>query len=257
MEQGKNHNHLAQQFRVYSTQEVELATIRGEELLTAFGMDRLIKEVGGHMQAPKLHVAGSLFVKRHYCSVPVAALYGMSHFNQGFDFSLSNLSFGFNEQRQWCTWLTNGNEIVTSSESRECWRESYMQSLFEETVNPVFQAVAKRTGVSLGTLWAHLSFVLYYWYDLWMKETSTEAERQRLIDDFHFLVTDAPDTWFEGVDGNPFAEEYAYFPHPQEEGRMIRLRKKCCFNYCLPQGQYCYTCPGLTEAQRLRRIAGA
>jgi ferric iron reductase protein FhuF len=249
---------LAREFRTYlGAEEKVVFPVEGSDLLTAFGMDRLLKETGEYIGATKPHVAGSLFVKRYYCQVPLAALYSITQLQRSFDFSLANLSFGFDEDRQWCIRIKHTQMSVCPPQDRERWRQERVYRLFTETVGPVFRTVAERTGVGMSTLWAHLSFAVYHRYELWLKGATFETERRRIHDDFHFLTSDAPAGWFEGVEQNPFAEEYVYFPHPKEEGTSVRLRQKCCFNYCLPEGRYCYTCPGLSEEERVQKIIGA
>ncbi|MBN6189055.1 hypothetical protein JQN58_19555 [Aneurinibacillus sp. BA2021] len=228
--------------------------VQGEEMATVSGVAPVLSKAREHLGNPKLAAIGSLFVKWHFSMVALAALYAVTRLNRSYDWSLSNLSFCFSEEKNWNTYVKNSKEDRPFPDQREQWRDAQIQRLFSETVGPVFRAVAAHTGVSIRTLWAHVSFAVYHYYEEWGREAGSEAEQKRLADDFSFLTQALPADWFTDMSYNPFTENYTYVPHPQEEGRMIRLRTRCCFHYCLSEGRYCYTCPGLTEEQRMQQI---
>jgi ferric iron reductase protein FhuF len=245
---------LEKEFRIYIDKQPSSSyRVQVSDLLDAEKVGALIQDIKERFHAPSKQVVASLFAKR-FMLFPMGILWSMTRFRQTFSFSLSSLSLYVNEKNVYAFYVEGEPTIETVKGTQEEWRADVVRHLFADVIYPFFQALHVHTGISLDILWGHMSYLLYYYYEQWIKEATSPEEKITFMEDFWFLTEEASPALFGEVTINPLRAEYRMVPHPADATKEIRIRNKCCFNYRLPEGRCCYTCPRLTEEERTRQI---
>ncbi len=215
---------------------------------------KFLREVGSHIQSPSYVVTASLFFKRSLALIS-GGLYAMSLHSVELNISLSNVTLcGEDSWKLPGFFLREAGGWRPNPGDRDRWREQVVERMFQDTVKPLISALAAHTGIHTNVLWAHAAYIVHYYYDEWMRHAETDELRAQIAGDFQFLTRDAEPRLFGVRNRNPLQVEHTVIQHPNDANHPIRIRKQCCFQYRLPGGKCCYTCPMLNEEKRIEQI---
>lgn len=227
-------------------------TIRAVDLLNEEKAEAFLAQVEARLGTNKRFATGSLFGKR-YSLLAALAFHMLTQEERKLDWSLENLTLQFEgKQLLFYFHLLTSVPIAGPMRRKQC--EEAVQNLLVTHLCPVFKQISRLTGVKMGTLWGHLSYLMHGYYDWWLEEAASSSLRQKIKEDFRFWTQEADPSWF-GVPStakNPLDIEYTWIEAYDEEDSPVRQRKKCCFAYCKPNGSFCYTCPSMTAEDRAR-----
>lgn len=212
------------------------------ELLQAFG--RLI-------QSPDKKVSGSLFMKR-CCSLVSGVLYAWTHHRAAWIGGLAELRVELRGQGL-IFHLPEPSILAETADPLPV-----LDHLMGEWVSPLLRQVAHLTGVREANLWSTLSYNLTYWEREWAREGANGDVLARMQEAFRLLREPGRTGWFPGpacTCSTPLAGEFRQVANPFDAGKPILIRTTCCTNYRLPgEDRYCYTCPLLSEEQRMVKV---
>ncbi|MDQ0897339.1 IucA/IucC family C-terminal-domain containing protein [Paenibacillus sp. V4I7] len=214
----------------------------------------LMEDFGDFMKSPAPKVTGSLFAKR-YCSLIAGAVHTYMHHQYGLDLSLPNVRVVVGEEGIHYRIVDSGEfQQLQQLQTREQRRELYFRHLFSDNVCRVFERTERYTGIQESNLWATLSYNLTYWKEEWIHQAQSLWLRERIEEDYRFMMEEANHLWFREKTVNPLIHSFRQVIVPCYNDRHILLREKCCLNYCLPGGdRYCYTCPLITDERRIEK----
>lgn len=207
----------------------------GRDLLQRDGLVELLTLVGDHLKAPSRTVAASLFAKRYSYLVMAGGLFAMVHHDVHIDLSLDSLRLHTNQD--WAPSLQLAETGLPSLQHS-------LDSLFERNFKPLFCFLAQVGPIQESILWAHASYNVHYLFDLWMEEAETEEEKLHVEQTFTSLLAGIPE----------LAVVFEEIPHPLFPDKTLRIRKKCCLRYCLPEAGNCTTCPRIHEVERVESL---
>ncbi|WP_248926883.1 IucA/IucC family C-terminal-domain containing protein [Paenibacillus hamazuiensis] len=213
---------------------------------------RLLEKFSGVVGSTRDVVTGSLFVKR-YCALLAGAVYAYLHLGTALNISPGNLKLELSGggSLRFHLKVLEHPELTGAALDRHEKIRRYATHLYTENAIPLFGHIIALTGIQETTLWATLSYLLAYWKKEWTR--TLEGERlQAFWADYAQLTVGADGSCFSCVI-NPLTAEFPVFQAPDDPDIKIMLRSKCCLNYCAGKGQYCYTCPGLTDEARVQR----
>ncbi|MFX3624722.1 MAG: hypothetical protein ACE3JP_11895 [Ectobacillus sp.] len=241
---------LWNQYRIHINQRKRKdGHVYGIQFINRENISFELQEIGRMFQAPDAKVAASLFVKR-YCAY-IAVLEAMSRRNMKVELPLQSISFICTETQVAIYTLAPSVEECMNA-NRTLWRDRVIARIFREHVGVIIDALAKETRLASSIMWSHVAFYVHVMYRKWIQEALSESERERLIEDFHYLC-EAPAHLFGRDEGNPFQVSFCKVQHPAQ-GEEVLLRRTCCLNYKAGTKGACYTCPRLTETERIRKM---
>lgn len=194
-------------------------------------------------------VTGSLFIKR-YVSIIAGAVYAFTYHNHCLDLSLQNMKLVLKKDKLICVVQnTDEPDITSQAESREERRKQLLHHLYHTNIKKVWSAIIPATSINGATLWATLSYLFAYWKEADQLRIESPELLARMEEDYRFIAEHAWDESFTDCPVNPV---FSKFDEVDIEGEKILVRAKCCLQFCLPgEKRYCYTCPRITEEERL------
>lgn len=219
-----------------NTSSLEAAELLDENKLTAY-----LESAKTNMNAPNMTVAASLFSKRYSYLTLVPALYAMSRYNKFLDVSINNLEIidGF-EQDIWMPRLFVKDQMIVTANSdqerAECQLQ-FVQQLFSQHLNAVWDVLAKVGKVSKQTLWENTAVYIFWLYESVLSELAAATANK----DFQFLLFEAEGLYFGNYTSNPLLSFYT--DKRELDGAQIRIRKTCCLSYKISENYICNTCP--------------
>lgn len=235
------------QYRIYEEAGRTGIHLSGKAFMTRTFSDAGLLAIRDVFQAPDLKVTASLFIKR-YCAY-IGILEGMSRRNIGLSLSLSDLSFVCSETTV-AVYTPVFPVKECPREERGIWRERFLTGLFRDHVAIMIDALARETKLSASIMWGHVAFYVHVMYRKWIQEEKNEAVRERLVADFQYLLA-APPELFGSQINNPLQMSFCKMKTADKE---ILLRRTCCLNYKAGTKGACYTCPRLTEQERIQQL---
>lgn len=214
------------------------AVISAGQLLNEDNLLDFLDQTGPRIGSTKRPVTASLFFKRYaFCSL-TSSLYGMTMLNKSFDMNIKNVYLiDHNSDAMWLPSFTlKDASAQMSSESREDWRSSVIETLFKENISVMLNHVAKSARISKATLWENAWIYIRWIYETWLSEDHPDEVKQRIQEDYAFFM-DA-EAYHFGLTKNPFHR----FMAPVGCG-PTKVRKTCCLYYKTENGTCCSTCP--------------
>lgn len=137
----------------------------------------------------------------------------------------------------------------------------HMASLFEEHVQPVFEAIHLTTGADLRSMWSLLATnikTMFLRVQMEPYRTHLELSQSRLEQlerDEAYIFAHGNAGPFSRRERNPLVQPTRRFTPPPELGEAMYLRTKCCLRYRIRvNGEhvpYCASCPKITDRERL------
>lgn len=209
-------------------------------------MDNLTPILG----SPHHYVTASLLAKRIAFLTTGTALYALSALNRGLDLSIGNCYLEYRHQDGlWQSHmpLSETTTCVPAPGHRDQLREQVISHLFAGHLTPLWNRFRAVTRVPLPVLWENTAVRVYSLYEKRLSGQDCPVRQQRIDDDFHYLIHQAPAELF-GLGYNPL---HRYF-HTQrcDPTAGTRIRKTCCYYYrATDPAKYCSTCP-LPQAAR-------
>ncbi|MGO4949824.1 MULTISPECIES: IucA/IucC family C-terminal-domain containing protein [Paenibacillus] len=191
----------------------------------------------------------SLFAKRYAYLILASGLYAMSRFNKGLNYEITNGTIESSYQGE--AWLpkarlTDWQTTSPEADQRGKWRDQVIEQMFAGNLAKVWQSLSKATRISRSVLWENTAIYVYWLYENKFAEGATPEEKQRVEEDFHYLIRDASAHLF-GESRNPLKQFNTPKRATAASDTPIRVRTTCCFYYLAaddPQ-DYCSTCPKL------------
>lgn len=239
---------LWNKYRIHTAEAVSVH-LEGKQLIDGEGLAASLRTIQSMFRAPDVKTAASLFMKRY--SVYIAVLEAMSCRNAEARLSLSQMSFSCSS-----TYIfTYAPMLFTkrSKQSRDAWRERLLQGLFQEHLSVMITSFERETGFSSSVMWSHIAYYIHTMYEGWIREETDPLIQERIRDDFAYL-RDLPANWFGTRVQNPLCVSFSCMKHPIED-KSVLIRKTCCLNYKTGSSKGpCYTCPRLSEQERLEKI---
>lgn len=204
-------------------------------------LERLKEPLG----AKKLPVSGSLLVKR-YGLLASLVLYSMSMWNKLINVELDYVSLQSYEENG--MWLPKFHfcplEVSDMGIDRLKERTDYVKTLFKHHIDPIICSISSVAKISKDILWENVAVYIFWMYESIPLEQLSEGLKSRLIEDYQFIVKQAPGNVFGSYDKNPLSQ----FDRPKvfhdELQKEVRVRKTCCLYYATNDGAIrCHTCP--------------
>lgn len=128
-------------------------------------------------------------------------------------------------------------------------RDRTLDTLFGETLSPLFSTVERRAGLDAGLSFHHVGNLVAWLYDH-LAETDVN-DTARPPDRAELLGPDKP--W--GAGSNPMHGAVTYEPVPGSDlPETYPVRRRCCLKLQIPGKGPCVTCPVLSGDERADRI---
>ncbi|SEG71645.1 (2Fe-2S)-binding protein [Paenibacillus sp. UNC499MF] len=203
---------------------------------------------------------GEVYMAAWFQGPLLGLLYMLSAWNKTPDLTLDNLTV------QMYTALYNGREyyavnfLVNNLElhdgpdehsKRASWSEEKLSRFLSKTVRPVLETIAKAGTLKTGMLWSQLPTMLEYGYERLMESEESETVKHRMMSNYG-IVKSLDGTVF-GRSKNPLLVKFHRTESLASPDKEVRLKAACCLYYLVDGGYYCFTCPRLKEAERVKR----
>lgn len=236
-------SYLQRTFRLRSLAQTDARSVPAQAMLDANTCRAVLQRVMPLIGAPDLAIAASLLAKRLAFLATGNVLYAMSVFDKGLPLSLyaSRLEYAHDNG----LWNSSLPVDVTVThylpDQRDAWRETVVGALFRDYLAPLWQSLARVSGLPEAILWENTAVRVYSLYQGRMEGLNAQqAQRQQA--DFAWLLDAAAPQLF-GAAWNPLKR----FRRPAQKdaaGKMVRFRRTCCFYYkASTPVAYCHNCP--------------
>lgn len=229
----------------------ESLRLQGSHVTDEEALNDFLSVFASAINSPKKEVTGSIFIKR-YVSLVAGALHAFSLHNRCLDLSLDHIHLVLKKDKLFIVLEHDDEpEAVSLVEDRKERRRLLLHHLYHTNIKPMWSAVIHATGISGSTLWATLSYLLAYWKEEDLRITESLELRSRIEEDYRFFTDYA---WVGSFADCPINPIYSQFKKVDIDGEPVLLRAKCCLQHCLPgEDRSCYTCPRISEEERLRK----
>lgn len=137
-------------------------------------------------------------------------------------------------------------------ELRDSWADEQFNTFFSDTIRPILENLAEAVSAPIGQLWGQMPLGLLYFRDQVLPMLETEGERDTLERDYGYVTHTMEGALF-GRTRNPFSIRFVELDNPHNPGTTMYMKPSCCQYYKTGEGEYCYSCPKLTRAQREQR----
>ncbi|MGG7445393.1 IucA/IucC family C-terminal-domain containing protein [Kosakonia oryzendophytica] len=244
----EEYSYLQNTFRLRSLAQADERSVPASAMLDDDTCRAVLQRVMTFMGAPDLAIAASLLAKRLAFLASGNVLYAMTVFDKGLPLSLtaSRLEYAHDNG----VWRSSLPVDVTTTQAasgeRETWRAEIVSTLFKGYFAPLWQSLARVSGLPEAILWENTAVRVYSLYQGRM-ETLDAVQEQRRQADFHWLLEQAEPEQF-GLAWNPLKR----FRRPLQNnaaGQAVRFRRTCCFYYKASQPvEYCHNCPLLKKS---------
>ncbi|MED3573755.1 IucA/IucC family C-terminal-domain containing protein [Cytobacillus praedii] len=238
------------QFRVTTVKTASVLSIEIEKLLDEHSMRNYLSLLGKHLGAANDKVTASIFIKR-YAFLAAAYLYTMTLKNGKLHIAFENVSLETNDHDE--LWLPNfyfrDFHIESMIENREKWRETCVNDLFNNHLNPLLDCLSRVTKVSKLILWENIAVYIFWLYEtIFQKEDFTEDVKFRSKEDFQYILLQASGSLFGGYNKNPLKRYHNEHIYIEEYGKEVRPRNTCCYSYLTRSKKRCTSCPQVCSA---------
>ncbi|MGG1637186.1 (2Fe-2S)-binding protein [Paenibacillus sp. NRS-1760] len=203
---------------------------------------------------------GEVYMAGWFRGPMLGLLYTLSVLKQAPDLSLNNLTVQIykaeynNHEYIAVSFYLHNSEFVAAPlplEEQEMWIKDKISSLFEHTIRPVFDLIAKVGTLKVGMLWSQLPTSLEYGYDRMLSAEADEQVKQSIVT--HFKMVKSLDGEVFGRSKNPLDVKFRMTESLGDKDKQVRLKAACCLYYLVDGGYYCYTCPRVKESVRVEQ----
>lgn len=218
-----------------------------------------LNKIGKQMGSPTHRVTASLLTKR-MAFYAVIHLYTMSVLNKRLSVDVEKMRLV--EKEDDSLWLPDfylGNFIISEvCENRNQWREKIVENLFAHFFHPLIEALKEATRFSKMVMWENIALYIFWLYESLLKEEKNIEIKQRIEDDFCFIMQKAEGPLFGPYLQNPLSRFNREKIYREEFNEWIRVRKTCCLSNLLnaKNGKRCSTCPNGCNMSPFKREKG-
>lgn len=143
--------------------------------------------------------------------------------------------------------------VSAPSTDRAAWRDNLMNEFYSTTLRPLIDAVSGATGVHSVQLWALMASGMYYYREHQLGVLGEGSSGFSQVEaDYRYVMQEMKGEVF-GRSRNPLAVKFRLVENPRNKQEKIPLKASCCLAYLTEGHGYCYTCPKLSESQRLEK----
>jgi siderophore-iron reductase FhuF len=204
-----------------------------------------IVKVQEKLNAPSLMVAASMFSKRYSYLIVVPALYSFSALNKRINVSIDHVSLEPSQSKEYWMpelYLMDQMGVFPSTvQERDELRELVIKEIFANHLNVIWNALSKIAKIPKQILWENTAIYLFWLYESLLEKDLPEYTRNRIKDDFQFLLYNAEGSLFGEYQRNPITK--FFHDKVKMEGSVVRIRRTCCFSYEAETRIMCKTCP--------------
>lgn len=229
------------QFRLSFEKIDSIEFISSVDLLNEKKLTIYLESVKEKIKAPNIMTAASLFSKRYSHLLIVPAFYAMSRYNKFLNIELENTEvMDHFESDLWFPKLLLKDQTtlsVRAESERNEWRRYFIQQLFSQHINQVWDVLSHVGKISKHTLWENTAVYTFWLYETVLQEPPCE----KAIEDFNYLLFEADGSIFGNYSKNPLARFYS--EKLTKNGYEIRLRKTCCLSCQIDEKYMCKSCP--------------
>ncbi len=173
------------------------------------------------------------------------------------DYSLSNIILQLYKDHQYdsfeiCFKLRD-TTIKTVETYENIWKKQVMEDFYGQTVMPLLEIWHSSTNITIDHLLGQICARLYYFHEQAIENVETIEQKNMIQNNFDLLIKGI-DLQVFNKNYNPFDITYEMIESPWNPKQMLRMKKSCCLYY-LTEGATCkcYTCPEMTDEERLIR----
>lgn len=218
-----------------------LEVIGSVDLLNEKNLLIYLESVTEKIKAPNIMTAASLFSKRYSHLLIVPAFYAMSRYDKFLNVEMKNTEvMDHFEYDMWFPKLLLKDQtiIIARTETERCeWRRHFIQQLFSQHINQVWDVLSHVGKLSKQTLWENTAVYTFWLFESVLQKLSCERAKE----DFNYLLFEADGSIFGNYTKNPLARFYN--EKRTINGYEIRPRKTCCLSYQIDEKYMCKSCP--------------
>ncbi len=220
------------------------------KLLEGNNMEELLRIYSPIVKSMSIKATAAAFV-RWFAGIAFANQYTLSITNKALDLSLANVVVQLYPDKQTYRFsfkVLDWNKGQCSLGNREDWVRQQLTMFFQDTATPMMEKLSEVSGCSTGQLWGQLPRK----FDLYLEGLTSQVEenvKKQLEDDYRTLKELDPIASFNRK-RNPFLVKQKQVESLDNPNETVPLECTCCLNYLLKDGDYCFTCPRLKEAER-------
>lgn len=219
---------------------IECQKLLDREALTIY-LTRLQQE----FQTSKRAVSGSMLLKR-YGFLAALALYSMSMWNKMINVTLENVSIQSSYKKD--VWLPNfllkTLQVNDMEHDRHKKRDELLTVLFRHHFDRVINSVSQAAKISPVVLWENVAIYIFWMYESLRNEDLSNEVKERVKDDFEYVINEAKGELFHANEHNPLTPFYRPKVYESTVNKEIRVRKTCCLYYLTDGGTIrCQSCP--------------
>ena len=139
------------------------------------------------------------------------------------------------------------------SDNESKWEKQELENFYRQTVMPLLELWHLSTNITIDHLLAQICARLYYCNEQLIEKAETIEQKNKTQQYFDLLIKGIDPKVFN-KNHNPFDVAFEMIESPWNPNKMLRMKKSCCLYY-LTEGATCkcYTCPDMTEEERLIR----
>jgi ferric iron reductase protein FhuF len=234
-----------QKFRLSTHRSDSQLSVRADQLLNKDILAAYLEAVQQKIAAPKAMTAASMLMKR-YSFLVVMTLYAMSIWDKRLHIQLENVWLETDDESE--NWLPTFRfdklECNPVDSDRLIWRSETIQILFANHIDPLIEMLSKTTKLAKLTLWENVAIYVFWLYETLLEDEKFAEMREKLLEDFHFVVQGAKGELFGRYHKNPLSRFWKEKTYSSIHQKEIRVRTTCCLYYqTTKDGSRCQTCP--------------
>ncbi|RSK29432.1 hypothetical protein EJF36_17265 [Bacillus sp. HMF5848] len=224
------------------TTEVNSLSRSALSLLDNETLFQYLSSLKQNTRSANMMVAASLFSKR-YSFLAVIGLASMSLYRKSLNLSTDNVYLV--EHTRDNMWIPSFQlKQMKGKVLHDEERKHMLTALFREHMTPMWQQLHATTNLRLYTLWENVAVYIFWLYDDLLQQPFPDEIKDRLRDDFSFILSDDQAECFGKYSKNPLARYYTEKKLVPQYDQYVRVRKTCCLSYLSDdKGRQCITCP--------------
>jgi ferric iron reductase protein FhuF len=226
------------------------------DLMAADGLKRFLGENADKIGSEDLKTSASLLVKR-YAFLAVISLFSFSVFNKKLNVSPGNVFLVDGEKNGlWMPGFYFANYSAELIENRELAREEVVREVFRNHLFLLIESVKKVSKLSNLITWENVAVYIFWVYEGLLEHDDLQHARERMEEDFRWLIDEENSHLFGPYYQNPLARYYTNKQYVSGQDGLLRVRKTCCFSYKLRGGESlrCSTCPQTCNVKQSKGV---